>query len=128
MTHIIVGIVSDTSPIYGTEHFPKKLRNYGALLPKITGALISLHFVFISFGQSMPYVLTWDRINVFLSQFFIHMNDGLALFLYVSRRNFFFKKHNMVHDDHVTMVYFLCCVSNFINEGMYRNKYIILLL
>ena len=128
MTHIIVGIVSDTSPIYVTEYFPKKLRNYGALLPKITGALISLHFVFISFGQSMPYVFTWDRINVFLSQFFIHMNDGLALFLYVSRRNFFKKKHNMVHDDHVTMVYFLCCVSNFINEGMYRNKYIILLL
>ena len=121
MTHIIVGIVSDTSPIYVTEHFPKKLRNYGALLPKITGALISLHFVFISFGQSMPYVFTWDRINVFLSQFFIHMNDGLALFLYVSRRNFFLKKHNMVHDDHVTMVYFLWCV----NEGMYRNKYII---
>jgi hypothetical protein len=86
VTHIIVGIVSDTSPIYVTEHFPKKLRNYGALLPKITGALIGLHFVFISFGQSMPYVFTWDRINVFLSQFFIHMNDGLALFLYVSRR------------------------------------------
>jgi hypothetical protein len=38
------------------------------------------------------------------------------------------KNKNMVHDDHVTMVYFLWCVSNFINEGMYRNKYIILLL